>query len=645
MTTPLRSANHEMRDGVRLLRTDPDIPYRDGAEDRLWEMARDARDLRSEATEMLESAKGWAEQYHSHPARANILRGVDLPSDAVVLEIGSGCGPITRYLGETTGLVDSVEPVLPRARVGRERTRDLENVEVFCGNLEDVPSDPVYDVVVVVGVLEYVANGSPDPQPYRSFLQECRRRLRPGGSLVLAIENKLGVKYLTGTGEDHSGRIFDSIEDYPRDSPARTFSRTALLDLLTQSGFTPRLYGVFPDYKHTRVVLDTERLYESAPDLLENLPSFPSRFAGTHKLKLASEARVWRELARDGLGAHFANSFLVLCGTDAPARLWPEGRLAKYFSINRRPEYATQTAVLRTDDGVVFDRSYAADPGPLITDGMQRWSYVQGRGFLNAFYAANEEGRRSLLRQWVALVRESSQDGVAPLDAIPANLIETEDGHLALIDSEFHDSCSIKRVLVRGLFWLAVHITADTPPESWTPARTVGDVVTRFAEFADVAIDEAVVNQFRRDEAAFQVEVSTNYLGPGAAENASAALERMWDARIWDKPLGRRLHHDLDDSLKANTKLREKYDAAIVQRDQAKGERKESAGARRSLRRELDTTKEQLRSARRELKSVRDQHGKAQQKLASIQRSRAHRATEKVRRGVSRLRRLGSVPR
>lgn len=35
------------------------------------------------------------EHDHAHPARANILRALDILADATVLEIGSGFGPIT----------------------------------------------------------------------------------------------------------------------------------------------------------------------------------------------------------------------------------------------------------------------------------------------------------------------------------------------------------------------------------------------------------------------------------------------------------------------------------------------------------------------------------------------------------------------
>ena len=99
--------------------------------------------------------------------------------------------------------------------------RDLSNVEVFVGSLDDVPAEPVYDLVVVVGVLEYVGEGSADLGPQRAFLRQIEGVLRPGGSLLLAIENKLGVKYLAGAGEDHTGKVYDSVEGYPAGHDSR----------------------------------------------------------------------------------------------------------------------------------------------------------------------------------------------------------------------------------------------------------------------------------------------------------------------------------------------------------------------------------------------------------------------------------------
>lgn len=615
-TTALRTGAHEIRDGVRLLRPNPDIPYRDGAEERLWEIVKAATDISSDSTEMLEVAEGWAESYHTHPARANIVRVLNIPVDATVLEIGSGCGPITRYLGETGAQVDSVEPVLPRARVGRERTRDLPNVQVFCGNLEDVPPDPAYDLVVVVGVLEYVGNGGRDLEPYLQFLRECRSRLRPGGSLVLAIENKLGVKYLTGTAEDHSGRMNDSIEDYPRGTPARTFSATALVDLVGSAGFSPRLFGVFPDYKHTRVVLDIEGLDRTCPELNENLPVFPSRYAGTRSVRLASEERLWKEFVRDGVASHFANSLLVIGANGEHADVWPGDQLARYFSVNRRREYAATTTVRRLDDGIRFDRVYSPEPGPMIRDGVTTWSYVAGRSFLDDFAEADADGRRSLLRRWTSLVQQATRDEIVPMDAIPTNVIVTDAGELTLIDSEFHDLGVADRVILRGLFWLAVHSARTTPPERWAPAQTIGEVFGQVAALVGVEVTDDVLARLIESEASFQVAVTTQHLGPQAQALAEAALRRICETNVWDTSLGRRLHNQ--------------YDLLVAERETLK----EALGSRLS---DVESQQLEIARLRRAVRKSRSRAKKAERDLAALKGSRTFRVAKSVRRGLARV--------
>ena len=251
--------------------------YADGGEQRVYEILKDSTDLSAASDELLPQATNWAEHYHLTPNRSNVLRPFDLPADATVLEIGAGCGAVTRYLGETCAVVDSIEPVPSRAKALRERTRDLPNVEVFVGEVDDIPAEAAYDLVVVVGVLEYVGNGTDDLTPYRTFLDGLVARLKPGGSLLLAIENKLGAKYFSGAPEDHSSRYFDGLEDYPGNNPARTFSRRELVALMNGAGLdTAEPLVAFPDYKMTRTVLDPGRLTGAAESLLARVPNFPS---------------------------------------------------------------------------------------------------------------------------------------------------------------------------------------------------------------------------------------------------------------------------------------------------------------------------------------------------------------------------------
>ena len=75
--------------------------------------------------------------------------------------------------------------------------------------------------------------------------------------------------------------------------------------------------------------------------------------------------------------------------------------------------------------------------------------------------------------------------------------IVSDDRTLHLIDNEFHRAGSMDRVVERGLFWLAVHLTPDTPPESWLPAQPVSDMVDYLAALAEVVIDHEAIDLLR----------------------------------------------------------------------------------------------------------------------------------------------------
>lgn len=55
-----------------------------------------------------------------------------------------------------------------------------------------------------------------------------KKHLAPGGRIVIAIENKYGLKYFAGCKEDHLGTYFSGIENYEAGGGVRTFSRKGL---------------------------------------------------------------------------------------------------------------------------------------------------------------------------------------------------------------------------------------------------------------------------------------------------------------------------------------------------------------------------------------------------------------------------------
>lgn len=292
------------------------------AERRLLDIVESIRDRSTFSTEYLDKIVDWSTRYHFSRARHCLLRPLDILPGERVLELGCGTGAITRYLGEIGAEITAVEGSLARARVAAARCHDLPNVTVIADDLQAVDVQGQYDWVTLIGVLEYAGAYSCADDPYREYLASAIRHLKPGGRVVIAIENQLGLKYFNGCGEDHLGKPFAGIQDlYAGQGGVRTFGRKALSSLLERAGLMQQqwLYP-YPDYKVPSVVLTEAALGDpdfNSVDLL--LRSFSEDYSGNN-LRLFDEALVNRVLADNGLLADFSNSFLVVaqCGADAP---------------------------------------------------------------------------------------------------------------------------------------------------------------------------------------------------------------------------------------------------------------------------------------------------------------------------------------
>lgn len=173
------------------------FPYSDGeeSENYLLSILKGAKDVSSTSSEILGAIRDWPSEYHLSPVRHNLLRPFRIKATDRILELGCGCGSITRYLGETGATVVAVEGSLRRAEIAAERCRDLPNVTIFCDNFADFEFDGKFDYVTLIGVLEYAPLFFNGNDPVVASLIKSRSHLKEGGgwfwrlriSLVLSI--------------------------------------------------------------------------------------------------------------------------------------------------------------------------------------------------------------------------------------------------------------------------------------------------------------------------------------------------------------------------------------------------------------------------------------------------------------------------
>lgn len=261
-------------------------------------------------TDVMLKEYNWSVYYHLTNIRENLLNWYPFPPESSVLEIGCGMGAITNMLCERCRKVTAVELSKKRATATVFRCRDKDNLEVIVGDMMDIEFQEKYDYITLIGVLEYQGSSSDFSNPYIEFLKKIKGLLKPGGKLLIAIENKYGLKYWCGAKEDHTGIPFDGINQYGLgDQSGRTFSKEELATLIRESGFAGSyFYYPMPDYKLPNVIYSEDYL----PDVGE-LRRLSYYYIPDTESLVVDEAGVYDDLIRNHVFEFFSNSFLVEC--------------------------------------------------------------------------------------------------------------------------------------------------------------------------------------------------------------------------------------------------------------------------------------------------------------------------------------------
>jgi SAM-dependent methyltransferase len=476
VTDSLENAcEYDAESGVWRLRGGRTIPYPNDtfAASKLENILRNAQDLSSLSPELEGFAGRWPSSYYLSTKRSSLLRGFSWHRDSKVLEVGAGCGTISRYLGETFSSVLAVEGEAHRARLARIRTRDQPNVQILNAPYEDISFRDRFNLVFCIGVLEYASAFFGVEDASLNMVRGIREILQDDGVLVLAIENQLGLKYFAGSAEDHTSLPFDGIEGYARSPELRieTFSRGRLSQMLKLAGFeTLDFFFPFPDYKFPRCVIDERAAGHDSPAMAGLIAHEPaSDYLLPPSPQLFNQSLAWREALGAGLVPDLANSFLVMA-TPAKRRSsrWSAPWNAVSISVGKRlPAYWSETRVsgLGTDHPTVDRRQLlpdeSADPRVAVElPYRETWYDTPTLGLLLERVMQDPDCAvdqiADALRPWKLFLDDAFEhtgSGNGSLfDAVPQNMVSVE-GELRMFDRELRTRARVAKstVVIRGI--------------------------------------------------------------------------------------------------------------------------------------------------------------------------------------------------
>jgi len=526
------------------------IAYSDGddSETRLAESIAQVSDVSVLSAELRSHCVDWPSLYHLTPTRSNILRPFADTLRGRVLEIGAGCGAITRFLGENGGEILSLEGSYRRAAIAASRTRDLSNVNVLAERFDDFSSEVTFDAVTLIGVLEYAGMFSNATDPALHMLKRAWGLLAPGGRLIIAIENQLGLKYFAGAPEDHLGVPMYGVEGRYKPGQPQTFGRHVLTRLLTNAGFDGIEFLVpSPDYKVPNTILTEEGLaapgFDAAALIWENVSKDPQLPPNTH-FELQS---VWPVVIRNGLGVEMANSFLVCASKQASEPAIAPGLLGFHYTTNRNAPFCRAATFARQGSDITVHYKGLADQ-PVEFESSQGYNrptqvpYQQGHLLSTEFAKIvsqqtwTQDQVNLFIRRYIRFVDQllRSEGHVLPEHVsgaqLPGHFLEATPGKIVIdktdkprwIAAEWYpaEPVTLGHLLTRAVIEL---LATSQPASRATPTTRLAFLVDCLAPLG-WTVDAAFLKRYMNEEAKLHI----------ARRGSSAAVLRTWAA---DSPL------------------------------------------------------------------------------------------------------------
>lgn len=218
--------------------------------------------------------------------RENLLEWFDFEENASLLQVGSDYGALTGLFARRVGQVTVLDDEGPNLEVNRMRHGAAENVSYVPGSLMDYTGNG-FDYVVMVGSLR-VSGGSPHDCSYQAQVDKAKSLLKPGGKLILAVCNRLGLKYQAGAKPD-SVRL----------------SRVETAELFGHGG-TLEFYYPMPDYR-LPITIYSDSYLPAKGDLTHAILAYDYP-----KYLRFDLGRMYDEVCEGKQFETFANSFLTI---------------------------------------------------------------------------------------------------------------------------------------------------------------------------------------------------------------------------------------------------------------------------------------------------------------------------------------------
>ena len=189
--------------------------------------------------------------------RANVIKWYPFEENKKILEIGANYGEITEELARKNLNITAIETSNEKIECLQKRLEHVANLRlILCTNLKELELEEKYDYITLIGTAEYAEKlGFVN---LKEMLEWTYRKLSENGKIILAIDNKFGVKYLAGSTRNNKEAPFANyIENKNKDY--KLYGKVELEEILKEFSNSKFYYPV-PNYTLTHMIYTDEYL-------------------------------------------------------------------------------------------------------------------------------------------------------------------------------------------------------------------------------------------------------------------------------------------------------------------------------------------------------------------------------------------------
>lgn len=353
------------------------------------------------------------------------------------------------------------------SRIIYDGSRDDAVFEMLCEKglnpdcLEVSRNQHSYDYVISIAVPER------EREPL-SVIKNYKNYLKPGGKLLIAMNNRMGIRYFCGDHDPYTKRNFDGIEGYRNAYSkeedtffGKAYDMAELREMISEAGFKHAcFFSVISDLSRPTILFRED--YLPKEDLATRVTP---RYEYPDTVFLQEES-LYSGLAKNGLFHAMANAYLIECFDEGDKK----AALQVTVSMSRGRENALTTVI--TDNGIVEKKAVYSEGVKRLSEIKHNVSELKERGIsvvdmelagdiltmpcedapvgqmylrelmskdVDAFLKAMDHFR-DLILQSSDHEREDEKDGVilskAYIDMVPLNTFY-KDGEFVFFDQEF----------------------------------------------------------------------------------------------------------------------------------------------------------------------------------------------------------------